>query len=193
VNLLSVDPGTKATGYALWDGARLMKVDTLHALHYLAPERILVQLEGIGRLIKRYGVEEVAFEQAKHRYNAALKDMVIALRRYVRTEHKLPAYGYNPWEVKRALAVGGKTPRSKEEVLFGVELWLRSDHGAGSELALVEAADDNGVDAVAVGIAHLEVYKLASLIMASNRRLKFAAARKLALDAARTTRKRSRR
>ncbi len=159
IRILGVDPGTRATGYAILEIPKsehsILKNSCSEILDLgcirppadrLLSDRYAIIYEGIDYLIQTFQPDEVAIEtpfvhknmQSALKLGAALASIILAAKK-----HKLSTFGYPPREIK--LAVCGRGGASKEEVALASRRYVRIQ---------AEKAPIDALDALAIAITH---------------------------------------
>lgn len=119
---LGIDPGLENTGWAVLEGAeKLVEAGVIltdpHDESSKRLEKIYNELE---QIIKKYKVEELAFESLFFARNAksALKvaEMIGAMK-VCAQRNKVPVFEYTPLQVKMALVGYGRAEKEQVEVM----------------------------------------------------------------------------
>jgi len=150
MKFMSVDPGTFKTGLARWEDSRLIDHQLVECPARMAPEERIGFIKGVvleqGR---QAGIDLLVSEQVVHiegRPNEALALLYKGLRRMAKQQRWKWDF-YHPSRVKKAVHVSGYGPRQTKEMMrMGVCFFY------GMELRYL---DQNEIDAIAVGLAHL--------------------------------------
>ncbi len=146
--ILGVDPGTRATGYAVLLGTKVLDLGCIRPpKDHLLSERYAIIHESILYLIDKFKPTEVAIEtpfvhknmQSALKLGGAFASIVLAAKR-----HSLPTYGYPPREVKQAVC--GRGGAAKEAVA------MAATRHVGLKMGNVPL---DALDALAIALTHL--------------------------------------
>ncbi len=162
VRVLGLDPGSRATGYALLECVGTVSTYLVSGSIRTTAESFPLRLQeifaGVSRLVSEYRPDEVAIERVfMHRNpDSAIKlgqARGAALCGTFAVEPRI--YEYAPREIK--LAVVGTGAAQKEQVQLMVKQLLRLSGTLGPDAA----------DALAIALCHANTRRLASLVQAA--------------------------
>ena len=147
--ILGIDPGLANTGWAvLKDEETLVECGCLKTkISDASAVRLKKIYDEVYRLIKKYGVEEVALETlffAKNAKSAIVVSEAIGVIKLCGVRCGLGVFGYTPLQVKVALVGYGRADKEQVEIMVRNFLKLSG--------AVTPA---HASDAVAVGLTHL--------------------------------------
>ena len=162
VRVLGLDPGSRATGYALLEcvgtTSTYLASGAIRTTADSFPRRLEEIFAGVSRLVSEYRPDEVAIERVfMHRNpDSAIKLGQARGAALCGTFSVEPGiYEYAPREVK--LAVVGTGAAQKEQVQLMVKQLLRLSGSIGPDAA----------DALAIALCHANTRRLASLVRAA--------------------------
>lgn len=150
VKILSIDPGTRRAGYAIFEirgnSPRMVECGLVLIRGKDLPERLLNIHRGIERLVRRLHPKHVVIEQpfvGKSIPDAMTLNCARAVAMVAAAAAKARVYDYSPSEVKRAVSGNGLT--SKAGVQRMVQL----------QLGLKYLPEEDVADALALGLCHI--------------------------------------
>lgn len=157
MQILGIDPGTGRVGWAVLDKEKgresLVECGCLETkANTPLPQRLAFIFEEVGKLIKQFGVEQVAIEELFFTRNVKTAMSVGQARGVVLLACQLqnvPSFSYTPSQVKMAVTGYGKA--DKKQVQEMVKRILR--------LEKIPKPDD-AADAAAVALCHSATGKL---------------------------------
>lgn len=146
MKIIAIDPGTRRTGYAVFNGSRLSECGIIFVKGKDLPEKLLHIHRGIERLIRRHRPKQVAIERPFVGRNMATA-LILAAGRGVcmlaAAASHARVYDYAPTEIKKSIHTNGLA--AKGDVQRSVQLLL----------GLRDMPPPDAADAIALGICHL--------------------------------------
>ena len=142
--ILGIDPGLENTGYAVVDGEKLVEYGVVKVGK--GNERLKNIYEELEKIIKKFGVTEVAYESlffAKNAKSGMKVAEAIGVIKLVAMRQGLEIVGYTPLQVKMALVGYGRAEKEQVEEMVRATLNLEK---------LIEPS--HAADAVAVALTH---------------------------------------
>ena len=150
MKIIALDPGTRRTGYAVFEPKgqmpQLVEGGVIFVKGEDLPERLLSIHRGIERLFRRHRPRQVAIERPFVGINGASALSLAAARgvcMLAAAVSKAQVFDYSPSEIKKAVSTSGLT--GKVGVQRSVQLLLRLRDLPQSDMA----------DAMALAICHL--------------------------------------
>lgn len=152
MRVLGIDPGYGRFGWGVVEGNRVRQVLVAYGCEETeageaAPQRYLLILQKLERLIKEYAPDQAAVETLFYFKNAKTVIKVSESRGVVvmgLARAGVPVYDYTPLQVKQAVTGYGRAEKQQVQTMVKAILKLKE----------VPKPDD-AADAIAVGITHL--------------------------------------
>lgn len=150
MKILAIDPGTKRTGYAIFEirgrFPRMLECGLVMIRGKDLPERLLHIHRGIERLVRRLRPKHVVIEQpfvGKSVADAMTLNCARAVAMVAAAAAKARVYDYSPTEVKKAVSGNGLTSKLGVQRMVQLQLGLRY------------LPETDVADALALGLCHL--------------------------------------
>lgn len=147
MKIVAIDPGTKRTGYAVFDGkGQLLESGQVVVKGRDLPAKLLHIHQGIERVVRRVRPDHVVIERPF--VGRSVRDGLTlnagrAVCMLAAAAARARVFEYSPPEVKRTATGNGQAPKELVQRLVRVRLGLR------------ETPDPDVADAIALGLCHL--------------------------------------
>ena len=148
--IVCIDPGTKRTGYAVFEfngrSSRLAEAGQVFVRGRDLPDRLLNIHQGIERLIRRVKPRHVVIERpfvGKNTRDAMTLNAGRAVCMLAAAAAKARVFEYAPSQVKKAATGSGRATKDYVQRMVQIQLGLK------------ETPDPDVADAMALGVCHL--------------------------------------
>lgn len=150
MRIMSIDPGTQCTGYAVFEinnrSSRMAECGRVFVRGKDLPEKLLAVHRGMERLMRRLKPRQVAIERpfsGKNVRDGMTLNAARAVCMLAAAASKARVFEYAPGEVKKSVTGDGGATKDKVQHFVRVTLGLRA------------APEPDIADAIALGICHI--------------------------------------